>query len=79
MKTIYAVTNGADRNISTAKYYSTKEIAVDALKIIKDERRYRLGVTVIVDSDEIFSFLLGWEEHQVTFSIIPIDLLDNIE
>lgn len=78
MKTIYAVTNGADRNISTAKFYSTKELAVDALKVIKDERRYRAGVQVIVDSEDTFSFIIGWEEYQVTFSIITIELLDSI-
>jgi hypothetical protein len=78
MKTIYALTNGADRNISSAKYYSSKELAIGALNKIKEDRRHRLGVEVIVDSEDTFSFILGWEEYQVTFSIIPLELLDNI-
>ena len=78
MNTVYAVTNGADRNISSAKFYANKQLAIDALSIIKTDRRNRPGVTVIVDNDDTFSFIIGWKEHQVTFSILEVEVLDTV-
>lgn len=78
MKTIYALNNGADRNISSHKFYSTKDLAIKALDEIKKDRKIRTGVTVIVDSEDTFQFIIGWQGHQVSFSIIQIEVLDNI-
>jgi len=76
MSTIFAITCSSDRNTLTqAKLFSSLEGAEDALKDIANERRDRLGVQVIEDTENRFSFLLGWEEVKVTWAIIELSVV----
>ena len=72
MKTIFAVTYSG--NIRDTSFFETKENAQAELKKIKNDRKNKLGVTVEVDTEDTFSFILGWEEARVTFRIIEIPL-----
>lgn len=72
MKTIFAVTN--DGNIRSSKFFHTKQKARTYLKSIADDRKNKLGVHVIVNEEDKFSFTLGWEEHQVTFIVVEISI-----
>ncbi len=71
-KSIFAVTY--DGNIRNAEFYSTKELARENLKAIVKSRIHKLGVHVNINETDKFSFTLGWEERQVTFSIVEIEL-----
>ena len=73
METVFAITCNQHRHsLQEAKFYSSKEKARKALKEIAKERRSRLGVEVIDDTKDLFSFLLGWEEHKVSFAIVEM-------
>ena len=73
METVFAITCNQYRNsLQEAKFYSTKKKARAALKEIAKERRNRLGVEVHDDTADLFSFILGWEEHRVSFAIIEL-------
>ena len=74
MKTIYGLNNGAGRLISDFLFFETEEKAQQALKEIKKDRRSKPGVQVTIDTPNEFQFVLGWEERQVTFKIIPIEV-----
>lgn len=58
------------------KLYINKENARQALKTIADERRHKLGVRVHDDSQDVFSYTLGWEECFVMYSIVDIETED---
>ena len=57
-------------NSPDVKFFSTKEKAQRALLDKKKELQHRPGVDVIEDSPTAFVFLLGWEEHRVSWHII---------
>lgn len=67
MKTIYILSY--DNNIHNSKYFSELEKAQKELKNIKKDRKIKPGVYVVTDSELVFSFTLGWQETQVTYSI----------
>lgn len=69
-KTIFAITY--DGNIKNSKFYYNITSARVGLKQIKDDRKNKLGVTVIVDEMDKFSFILGWEGHETSFNIVEI-------
>lgn len=73
-KTVFALNDGVNWNIHSIKLYDKQDLAEDALKQIKKDRRYKPGVTVIIDTPTEFQFIIGWEEHQVTFKILPIEV-----
>lgn len=73
MDTVFAITCNQHRNsLQEAKFYSTKEKARKALKEIAKDRRGRLGVEVHDDTKDLFTFLIGWEEHLVSFAVIEL-------
>lgn len=75
MSTIFAITCSAHHNTLTeAQLYTTRGSARDALKQIANERRNRLGVDVITDTEDRFSTLLGWEEVKTTWAIIELEV-----
>jgi hypothetical protein len=75
METIFAITCSAHHNTLTqAQLYTTRGAARDALKQIANERRNRLGVSVIEDTTDRFSTLLGWEEVKTTWAIIELSI-----
>lgn len=71
---IYAIICGSSPTVVLTKYYSTLEKARKALKKVAEDRRCKLGVDVVIDEPDKFSYLLGWEEAQVTFSIVELPL-----
>lgn len=77
MKTIYALNSGHDFKISSCRFFETQELAVLALKEIKKDRKLKPGVQVTIDSEMEFQFIFGWEEAQVTFKIVPVQLIDQ--
>lgn len=72
--TIFAVVSSTSPELRNVKFFSTKEKAMIFLKTIAQERRHKMGVDVIEDTTEKFSYLFGWEEHQVTFSIVELPI-----
>lgn len=71
-KSIWAVT--FNNNIISTIFFEKKEDAQDDLKSIAKDRKNRPGVTVVEETEMKFSFILGWEQHHVTFSIVEIPL-----
>lgn len=74
MKIIYGLNNGAGRLVSDFQFFEKEEQAQAALLEIKKDRRHKPGVQVTIDTPNEFQFVLGWEERQVTFKIIPLEL-----
>lgn len=72
MKTIYSIVNGYNKNLQLYPFYETHDLAKIALKKIRDARRFQPGVEVTIDTATKFQFVLGWEEAEVTFEIVPI-------
>lgn len=72
MKQVYVIVSNQTPWLSSAKFFDTKELARQRLKEMANERRYRLGVDCFKEEEDKFSFILGWEEVQVSFSIIEI-------
>jgi hypothetical protein len=61
----------------TTKFFSTEEGAKACLRKIANERRYKPGVDILVDTDIEFSYLFGgWDARKVSFKIreIPLDV-----
>ena len=57
------------------KYLFLKE--KDAMNLLdqhKKETRYRLGVTVLTDTDTEYITLLGWEEHRSHWKIVSLPI-----
>lgn len=73
MTTAFAIATG-NQTLNNTKFYSTKELARAKLRDIKLERQHKLGVHVHDDSEDKFSFTIGWEEHFVCFSIVEVNI-----
>jgi hypothetical protein len=73
---IYALYSCApSRNI--VAYYKDKKTAHKELDSRFKEISYRLGHTNLkYTNDDSFSFILGWEEHKVTWGILTIDVIE---
>lgn len=54
--------------------FDSFEKAKQQLNILADERKNRFGVRCFEMNNDSFSFLLGWEEVEVKFSIIESDV-----
>ena len=63
----------SDNNIEYGTF-STLPAAQAELRKLADERKYRLGVRHFKQSDNEFSFVLGWEEVDVRFYIKEIEV-----
>jgi hypothetical protein len=75
MKSIFAIASSASLSpLRDTRFFSSKESARAVLKDMRNDRRHKMGVNVIEDTDDKFSYLFGWEEHQVTFTIVEISL-----
>lgn len=75
-KTIFAVVcNQTQQYLSSTKFFSTKESARACLNKLAEGRKHNMGVLCWKQDEDSFSFILGWEEVQVSFRIIelPID------
>lgn len=75
MNTVFVLTSSTHINaLREARFFSTKEKACQALKEKRDATCHKLGVDVIEDNETRFSYLFGWEEHKVTFSVVEIEI-----
>lgn len=73
-KTIFAIVYSPD--LRSAKFFATLAGARKELNTLANERKNKLGVHNFEQSNDQFSFLIGWEEHKITFSIIELSLQD---
>jgi hypothetical protein len=72
MKTVFAIVCSATPSLHSIKFYATRELAQKQLKLVASERRHKMGVDCFVEEENRFSYLLGWEEHKVSFAIVEI-------
>lgn len=73
-KSIFAVICSSVPQIHNTKFFETKSRAEEHLKILADERRYKFGIMDFEEKEGSFSYLIGWEEHKVSFSILEISV-----
>lgn len=76
MTSVFVVaTTKAMSQLHRSKFFSTRKKAQECLRKIANERRHKLGVDVLEDNENTFSFTLGWEEAYTCFTIteIPLD------
>jgi hypothetical protein len=57
--------------------FNTQELARSALKMKADSTRYRFGVHVIEDTEDVYKFLLGWEEACVSWRVVPMNVYES--
>lgn len=73
MNSVFAITcNKSTNPLLDLKLFSTREKAKAALTQIKIDRKNKIGVHVLIDTQTKFSFLLGWEEVEVSFYIVEL-------
>lgn len=74
-KSVFAITCNQNTNaLREAIFYSSLEQAKLKLSKMAADRKHNLGVSCWEQDDLSFSFILGWEEVLVKFSIIEIKL-----
>ncbi len=57
-------------------YFASLEAAKIAFNQKIDSLKFRMGVDIIEQSETSFTFLLGWEERQVSWYIKTIQMYD---
>ena len=75
-KTIFAVTCSATPELRNISFFSTIEGARKYLKSLADERRHNLGVHWHEETEDKFSYTIGWEEYPVRFFIVELAIRD---
>lgn len=75
---IFTITHG-NQTLRESIFYVTREKARKELKKIADERRYKMGVEITEETDDVVSFLVGdgWHGPGVKFQIKEIDVIDE--
>ncbi len=77
MKTIYAITcNKHSHPLLEAELFHTNDAARKRLRQIGNERKSKPGVRLFDATDDMFKFLLGWEEVEVSFRIVDLQIGD---
>lgn len=71
---VFGIVCSATPEVRNLKLYGTVELARKRLKELADERRHNLGVHWHEETEDMFFYTLGWEEHPVRFSIIEISV-----
>ena len=85
MKKVYSI---EVRN-RTSNFYETRELAQRALKktrdgvgafcckyfLHSDDTYLKMGVAVLEDTPDTFTFLLGWEEVEITYQVKEHDVI----
>lgn len=66
---IFAIVCSVTPDLHHTRFFATKEFARTVLKKMADERRHNLGVHWHEETEDMFFYTLGWEEHAVRFSI----------
>lgn len=74
MKSIFAIVCSVSPDLHHTKFFATKELARVKLKKLADERRHNLGVHWHEETEDMFFYTLGWEEHAVRFSILEVNV-----
>jgi hypothetical protein len=62
---VFVIVCSATPSLHSMKFFATKELARARLKKLADERRHNLGVHWHEETEDKFSYTLGWEEHYV--------------
>ncbi len=75
-KTIFAIVCNVTPELHNVKFFTTKTRAETELKNLAAERKSKLGVHCFEQTNERFSFLLGWEERKIIFSIVELPVQD---
>lgn len=72
---IFAVScNQTGQRLASNTFFLSREGAREHLKSLAKGRQYNMGVHCWQQDDDSFSFLLGWEEVSVKFSIIELPI-----
>jgi hypothetical protein len=72
MKSVFAIVCSVNPSLHDIRLYASKELARKQLKKLVDERRFKLGVDLHKDTEDMFFYTLGWEERPVKFSILEL-------
>lgn len=72
MTSVFAVVCSVSPGLHETEFFATKEGARKHLAGIASDRSRKLGVVVLKNEPDKFSFEFGWEERQVSFSIIEL-------
>lgn len=67
---VFGIVCSATPEVRNLKLYSTQELAREKLRELADERRHNLGVHWHEETDDMFFYTFGWEEHPIRFSIV---------
>jgi hypothetical protein len=72
-KSIFAIiSNQTSQYLTSNKFFLSQEAARARLKKMAEERKYNLGVYHFEQTEDSFSFVLGWENHDVRFTIVEL-------
>lgn len=77
MNSVFAIVCSATPELRSVKFYATQEIARRELKKLASERRYKLGVHWHEETEDMFFYTLGWEEHAVRYSVVELHVEDK--
>lgn len=69
---VFGIVCSATPEVRSLKLYATQEVARKALKVLADERRHKLGVHWHEETEDMFFYTFGWEEHPVRYTIIEL-------
>jgi len=73
-KTVFAIICSSTPEWRNIKLFSSLENAQKVLSELAEERKHKLGVSCFKTELNKFSFLLGWEEHKITYSIVELSI-----
>ncbi len=68
--TIFAITHNS--NIHNAMFHSTKQLAINKLNDIFNDKMKKVDVRIINYAEDKFTYAEEWGGNQVTFTIVEI-------
>lgn len=71
---IFAIICNVTPEIHNVEFFYSYEKACEGLKLIADKRRSAMGVRVVEDTKDKFSFVMGWEGREVKFTVIKLPI-----
>ena len=75
MKSVYAVVcNPCSKSILQSRLFGTKDKARMELAKIADELKAEPAVAVVKVTEDIVSYLFGWEEKEVNYYITELEV-----
>ena len=61
---VFGIVCSATPTLHATSFWGTKELARTELKRLLDDRQYKIGVIIVENTQDKFSFIIGWEQHQ---------------